>query len=107
MKKFIVLALAGIFAFSIYVPSLTYARGGGGRGGNGNNMFREQNTYRYEKKSAYKNQHRNKQRKTKGKEKGKLNRATPATPAQRAIPTPGFPGATKAFSAIPAVSAKK
>ena len=87
MKKFIVLALAGLFAFSIYVPSLSYARGGGGgggRGGNGNNMFGEQNTYRYEKKSTYKNQHRNKQRKTKGKEKGKLNRATPAIPAMPA-----------------------
>jgi len=102
-----VLVLAGLFAFSIYIPSLSFARGGGGSDSRGNHMFGEQNTYRVEKKSTFKNSHRNREREARGKKKGELNRATPAKPAERAIPTPGTPGADKAVRAIPAVPAKK
>jgi len=95
MKKLFVLALVGLFALSVYAPSLSYARKGGEPAFKASDMAKDQAADKVETKATAK-KHEGKQ---KGKIKGEMQKATHAIPAERAIPTPGTPGAEKAVPA--------
>jgi hypothetical protein len=115
MKKIFVWILAVLFGFSVYIPYVAHARGGGQSAANDGGAGRVEGIDRGKSSADIKKHEGEKKGEIKGKKKGKLkgkkkgeaNRATPATPAKRAIPTPGSPGATKAVPATPAEPAKK
>jgi hypothetical protein len=84
MKAIKSLVFAGVFVFSIYAPTISYAQEG-------------------QKPSVKPNDKAQEQLKEKDKKKG----ATPAVPATPAIPTPGTPGAIPATPATPAIPPEK